>query len=254
MRRGVVQRVRMQRTAELPSRVVYTGSYVVYLLVSAVVAGCGGAGAGDGTSTAAVSATNPQTAGSSGSSSATATNSPPTISGTPGTQVQTGQAYSFTPSANDSDGHKLTFSVLNGPSWASFSTTSGQLSGTPSSAQAGNYANFVISVSDGTTSASLPPFSITVNAVPAGTGSATVKWNAPATNTDGSTIVNLAGYQIDYGTSASSLIQSVTISDPTATSYTLEGLATGTWYFAVSDFTSAGTVSALSTVVSKTIQ
>ncbi len=84
-------------------------------------------------------------------------------------------------------------------------------------------------------------------------GSASISWSAPTANTDGSALANLAGYKIDYGTSADSLTQSVTISDPTATSYTLQGLASGTWYFTVSDFTSAGVVSAFSSVVSKTI-
>jgi hypothetical protein len=210
------------------------------MLVFAVLAGCGGGGASDTTPAAQVSATN--------------TNSPAAISGTPGTQVHSGQAYSFTPSASDPDGDKLTFSVQNKPSWATFSTTSGELSGTPSSAQTGSYANIVISVSDGITSASLAPFSITVAAAPAATGSALLTWNAPVANTDSSTLVDLAGYKINYGTSSGALTHTVTISDPTATSYTLQGLDTGTWYFAVSDFTTAGTVSALSAVVSKTIQ
>jgi hypothetical protein len=245
----------MQRTARCKSlRVGNSGGYVLCGLVFAIVAGCGGGGAGDTTSSAPVSATDPQTAAGSGTASGTNTNSPAAIGGTPGTQAQSGQAYSFTPSASDPDGDKLTFSVQNKPSWATFSTTSGQLSGTPSSAQTGTYANIVISVSDGTTSVSLAPFSIAVTAASAATGSALLTWNAPVTNTDASPLVNLAGYKIDYGTSSGSLTHTVTISDPTATSYTLQGLGTGTWYFAVSDFTTAGTVSALSAVVSKTIQ
>ena len=57
----------------------------------------------------------------------------------------------------------------------------------------------------------------------------------------------------DYGTSADALTQTVTISDPTATSYTVQGLGSGTWYFTVSDFTSSGVTSAVSSEVSKTI-
>jgi hypothetical protein len=223
-----------------------------------IIAGCGG-GAGDTSSAAAVTAPDPAQAGSNSGDSSGApptvpTNSPATISGTPGTQAKSGQAYSFTPSASDADGDTLTFSVQNKPSWATFNTSTGTLSGTPTSAQVGSYANIVIGVSDGTASTSLAPFSITVTAQAAAAGSALVSWSAPASNTDGTPLQNLAGYKITYGTNAGALTQTVVVSDPTATSYTLQGLAAGTWYFAVSDFTNAGTVSALSSVVSKTIQ
>lgn len=106
--------------------------------------------------------------GGSGSTAASSTpvNPPaaPTISGTPPTSVVTGQNYSFTPSTTDPSGKTLTFSISNMPSWASFSSSTGGLSGTPLSV--GTYSNIGISVSDGTLSASLPAFSITVNAVP----------------------------------------------------------------------------------------
>ncbi|HLS81789.1 MAG TPA: putative Ig domain-containing protein [Steroidobacter sp.] len=91
-----------------------------------------------------------------------APNHAPTISGTPATSVNAGVAYSFTPSASDADGDTLGFSIRNRPSWASFDTASGRLSGTPTSG--GVYGDIVISVSDGKASASLPAFSITVNA------------------------------------------------------------------------------------------
>jgi len=70
--------------------------------------------------------------------------------------------YSFTPIASDPDGNTLTFAIVNRPAWASFSTSTGRLTGTPSAASAGEYIDIRISVSDGQASASLPPFSITV--------------------------------------------------------------------------------------------
>jgi hypothetical protein len=91
-----------------------------------------------------------------------APNQPPTISGTPPTTVTAGQAYSFTPTASDPDGQTLTFSIANRPSWATFNTSTGRLNGTPTTAQAGSYANVTISVSDGTAQASLAPFTIVV--------------------------------------------------------------------------------------------
>ena len=92
-----------------------------------------------------------------------------TISGTPSSSVNVNSSYSFTPTVNNPGGAKLTFSILNKPSWASFSSSNGQLTGTPAAASAGTYSNIVISVSDGTNSASLAAFSITVNQVSNGT-------------------------------------------------------------------------------------
>jgi predicted RNA-binding protein with TRAM domain len=95
-------------------------------------------------------------------------NQPPTISGTPATQVTEGSAYSFTPSASDADGDKLSFSVSSLPAWASFDAASGTLSGAPAASDAGLYSNIVISVSDGTDTASLAAFSINVDALQLG--------------------------------------------------------------------------------------
>lgn len=93
----------------------------------------------------------------------TVVNSPPTISGNGSAVVTTGQTYSFTPAASDPDRQSLSFSIANRPIWASFSPSTGRLSGTPTSASVGEYVDIRISVSDGSTSASLEPFSITVN-------------------------------------------------------------------------------------------
>jgi hypothetical protein len=90
------------------------------------------------------------------------TNRAPTISGTPASSVATGQTYSFTPVASDPDGDSLTFAISNRPAWASFSTSTGRLSGTPASSAVGEYIEIQISVSDGQAGNSLTPFSITV--------------------------------------------------------------------------------------------
>ncbi|TLY95629.1 MAG: hypothetical protein E6K40_04480 [Gammaproteobacteria bacterium] len=178
-------------------------------------------------------------------------NPPPTISGAPATSANAGTAYSFTPTASDPNGNALTFSIQNPPSWASFNTQSGNLSGTPGSGDAGTYSNIIISVSDGTSTASLAAFSIIVTQV--ANGSATVSWSAPTQNTDGSALTNLAGFNIYYGTSAGNLSQSVQIANPGLTTYALGNLAPGAWYFAVNAYTTAGAESALSSIASKTI-
>ena len=178
-------------------------------------------------------------------------NPPPTISGTPATSANAGTAYSFTPTASDPNGNALTFSIQNPPSWASFNTQSGNLSGTPGSGDAGTYSNIIISVSNGTSSASLPAFSIVVTQV--ANGSATVSWSAPTQNTDGSALTNLAGFNIYYGTSATTLNQSVQLANAGLTTYALGNLAPGTWYFAVNAYTTTGAESAISNIASKTI-
>lgn len=174
----------------------------------------------------------------------------PTISGNPATSVNVGSAYAFTPTTTAPSGSSLTFSIQNKPSWASFNTTTGALTGTPAAGDAGSYASIVITVSDGTGSASLPAFTIAVNQVSSGT--ATLQWTPPTENTDGTSLTNLAGYKVYYGTSASSLTHVVQLANPGLTSYTVGNLSSGTWYFALSAYTSSGTESSLSSVISGT--
>ncbi|MFP3608108.1 putative Ig domain-containing protein, partial [Paraburkholderia sp. SIMBA_053] len=78
------------------------------------------------------------------------------------------------------DDDTLTFSITNMPVWASFNTSNGALTGTPSSEHVGVTAGVIISVSDGTTNAALPAFSIEVtasNAAPTISGTPAVSVN-----------------------------------------------------------------------------
>lgn len=91
----------------------------------------------------------------------------PVLSGTPVTSVTAAHYYSFQPGAVDSAGKKLVFAVVNKPSWAQFDSTSGRLYGTPlPQTNVGTFSNIAISASDGTSSARLAPFSITVLPLP----------------------------------------------------------------------------------------
>jgi len=111
----------------------------------------------------------------------------PTISGSPPASVTAGSAYGFTPTTTDPSGKTLSFSISGKPSWATFSTGTGQLSGTPSSGNAGTYSGIVISVSDGTNSASLPTFSIIVTTGSGGSSNPpTISGAPPASVTAGS--------------------------------------------------------------------
>ncbi len=196
-------------------------------------------------------------AGNLGGYSASATavtsaaNRAPVISGSPATQVVAGSGYSFTPTASDLDDQTLTFSVDGAPTWSTFNPGTGELSGTPGAGQVGLTEGIVITVSDGTAYASLPAFSLAV--VQAATGSATVSWLPPTERTDGSALTNLDGYHIKYGTSPTALNQTITLNGAGLTSYTVEGLTPGNWYFGLIAFDTADVQSATSNIGSKTI-
>lgn len=89
-------------------------------------------------------------------------NLPPVISGAPSTTATVGAAYAFQPSASDPEGRAVTFKISNKPAWATFSTSTGRLSGTP--LVAGTTATITISASDGKKTAALPGFVITTTA------------------------------------------------------------------------------------------
>lgn len=180
------------------------------------------------------------------------TNQPPTISGTPSKSVTAGSAYAFTPTAKDPEGKTLAFSIANKPSWATFSTTTGKLSGTPTASQVGTYSNISIKVSDGVATATLPTFAITVNSTGSSSGAATLSWTAPTRNTDGSSLTNLSGYRIYYGTSASSLTKTISVGSG-LTTYMVTDLAPATYYFAISAVNSSGAESSRSKTASKVV-
>jgi hypothetical protein len=208
------------------------------IAMALLAAACGGGGDGE-TASAPV---NPGPGGS---------NAPPTIQGQPGTSVVAGQAYSFSPTATDPNGDALTFTATNVPAWASFNQSTGAVSGTPTGTDVGTYSNIRITVSDGTASATLAAFAITVTDL--GTGAATLSWTPPTQNSDGSALTNLAGYLITYGRSASALDRSISLSNPSLNSFVVDNLSSGTWYFAISAVNAAGVSSAATNIASKTI-
>lgn len=173
----------------------------------------------------------------------------PTISGTPVRTAIVGSPYAFRPSASDPDGgpQPLAFAIDSKPAWASFDDTTGTLYGTPTAA--GTHTGVVISVSDGRTSTKLPAFDIEVRS--GGTYSATVQWQAPTLNTDGTPVTGLAGYRVGYGTSPGNYTTTLNVAGAKTTSAVVEGLGAGSYYFAVQAVTTAGGVSDFSSEVSR---
>lgn len=216
-----------------------------------VVAGALVAACGDGSSSPSASNSSPSggtsgTGGGGGTSGGT--NTAPTISGKPQGQVLQGQQYVFAPSASDANGDKLTFSVTNLPSWATFDAATGRISGMPSSGDIGTYQSITIKVSDGQSSVALASFSIEV--VATATGSVTLGWQAPTQKTDGSPLTNLAGFKIYWGTTPGDYTNSVTLSNPGVTTYVVDQLTPATWYFVATALDGGGVESNFSNAAS----
>jgi len=72
-------------------------------------------------------------------------------------------------------------------------------------------------------------------------------------NTNGTTLTDLAGYRIYYGTSAGNLSQVIQLPGTALTTYVISNLSSATWYFGMTAYDSAGLESALSNLGSKAI-
>jgi Fibronectin type III domain len=86
------------------------------------------------------------------------------------------------------------------------------------------------------------------------TNIAKLSWTPPTLNTDGSPLNDLAGYKVLYGSSPGNYTHELAITDPSATSFTVTGLAPGTWYFAMKAVDTAGNESGPSGEAWKTIR
>lgn len=156
-------------------------------------------------------------------------NSAPTITGSPGSSVLMDEPYSFTPSASDVDNDQLTFAVSGEPDWLTINSGNGAVTGTPTLADVGPHSGIVVSVSDGSLSASLPQF--TIDVVQNADGSVTLSWAAPTLNEDGTALSDLAGYKVYYGTSSRSYTVEIPV-DLGTTTLMVDNLTPDTYYFA----------------------
>ena len=72
------------------------------------------------------------------------------------------------------------------------------------------------------------------------TGSATLSWSAPTARTDGSPLTDLAGYKIFYGRMSGTYDHQININNPGISTYVVENLVSGDWYFALAAYDSQG--------------
>ena len=180
------------------------------------------------------------------------TNSAPVISGSPPSAITIGQTYTFIPNASDPDGDPLTFSIVSRPTWANFDTVTGELSGPTFLGNEGDYADIVISVTDGRTSTSLRQFSISVTQ--ASLGSATLSLIAPTFNTDGTPFTDLAAFKIYYGMTVDRYPNDVYIGNPGISTYVVENLAPGTYYFVATAINRSDIESVYSNEVTRVVE
>jgi hypothetical protein len=178
-------------------------------------------------------------------------NQPPVIGGIPTVEVIIDGFYDFTPTASDPDNDPLSFAVSNKPAWLGFNANTGQLSGIPVAGDEGTYSGIGLSVSDGVDVSSLPDFQIAV--VVQTLGSATLSWEAPTQNEDGTTLTDLAGFKVYYGPAVDNYPNVATINNPTVTTYLVENLSPGTWFFVVTAFNFSDDESEYSNPASKVV-
>jgi hypothetical protein len=140
--------------------------------------------------------------------------------------------------------------VANTGGASSAATVAAVASGTPSGAT-------TTAPVSGTTGSTTTPASGTTSGTTTTTtttnGVATLDWMPPTENSDGSVLTNLAGYTVYYGTSPDSLTQSIKVTNPGLTAYSVTNLSSGTWYFAVTSYSSVGVESTRTGTVSTTI-
>jgi hypothetical protein len=85
-------------------------------------------------------------------------------------------------------------------------------------------------------------------------GAVTLAWQPPTENADGSPLTNLAGYRIYVGTAAGVYNHSeIMLDNPGLTTYVIENLTHGTYYFAATAVKSTGLESFLSDELAITV-
>jgi hypothetical protein len=176
-----------------------------------------------------------------------------TMEGTPSATATVGEQYSFQPTVISS-GAGISFAATGLPSWLALNVSTGALAGTPSASDEGTTGHIVITASTAGASATTTPFTIRVQPADTNTTvSVKLSWAPPTLNTDGTPLTDLAGYHIYYGTNPADLTLWASVVGASSTTYVVSDLPTGTYYFSVVAYNSAGVDSGQSNLANETI-
>lgn len=156
----------------------------------------------------------------------------------------TGSAYIETPDETvvvagtaDSDAEIVSVSWVSDQGWQ------GEASGTDNWSSGSiplELGENEITVTAQDSSGALTSRTVVIKRESGGTGSATLSWAAPTARTDGSPLINLAGYRIYYGRMSGIYDYQITIDNPGILTYLVEGLVPGDWYFALAAYDAEG--------------
>ena len=80
-----------------------------------------------------------------------------------------------------------------------------------------------------------------------------MSWTAPTLNEDGTTLTDLDGYKLYWGTTPGNYPNSVTIDNESVTTYIVDSLAPGTYEFVATSFNTAGVESRYSGAATKVV-
>jgi hypothetical protein len=134
----------------------------------------------------------------------------------------------------------------SGSSSAGLTSSTGAGSANPGSGAGGSAATGQVTSNTTAPPAADPPAPLTQSPPPATVAAVNLAWSAPTENSDGTPLTDLKGYKIHYGTQSQNYTGSISVDNPTVTTYLVESLPAGTYYFAVTAYNSVGAESSLS--------
>jgi hypothetical protein len=167
------------------------------------------------------------------------------------------QTVTLTPSVTSGNGSLSTSLTWSTTPAAQSCTASGHASWTGTKAASGSQDLPAITLSGS--------YQLTLSCVWPGDNTATVRWTAPTTNTDGTPLAKcasgdstgpcLAGFRVyrRVGSSDMSSAEMTLVTNPNATSHVFTGLGVGVQNFGVEAINGNGVPSAMSNIASKTI-
>lgn len=82
------------------------------------------------------------------------------------------------------------------------------------------------------------------------TDAVTLSWEPPTENADGTPLMDLRGYKIHYGSQPGAYADTIDLSNAGLTTYVVQNLSAGTYYFAITTYNAAGVESSLSPEIS----